>query len=359
MEIEEYVDSNTIQRWGLENLRSVRYEPTVTTVFARSSTLLQRIYPLDTDTQSGLGIRRVVGLPYKSALSNLIWLRAHSENSASIRIGVESSYVFERTGCLLTSRIVAWGHAEIAPVLEILGATLLELESLLNLQIEGFLEEEDIPALSPANYIAVDHQKECKVLVLASDITLDSIESQVRHYCLSYWKDHELMGQKIHLELGIYINPFKRLWRSSELASFELGDLVAIQNYTSSATSRQLRGSLRLRGHQSVNSRYEVFMEMSENDTRLHFGSDTFDEPESIPEESPIAPHEQIELEIQAGKTKILFNDLCSVQAGTLIELREHALPMVTLCVMGSPILEGELVHFQDQLMVQVTKRLD
>lgn len=75
--------------------------------------------------------------------------------------------------------------------------------------------------------------------------------------------------------------------------------------------------------------------------------------------ETSMAPHEEIELEIFAGHTRILFSDLCAIQEGSLLEIREHTLPAVTLRVMGEPILQGELVHFQDQIMIQVTRRVD
>lgn len=359
MEIEEYVDNNAVQRWGLESLRTVRYEPTVTTIFARSQSMLQRVYSFQTETQPELGIRRTTGLPFKSPLGNLIWLSAYTESSSQIRIGLDSAYVFERTGCLVTPRIVSWGGREVVPILDILIATLNELESMLNLQISGYLAEEDIPVISPSDYLSVDHKKQCKAIVLANQVTLNALEDQVRHYCVNYWNDYEKMGKKVHFELGVFLNPSKKQWTSHELASFELGDLVSIQNYATGASSKQIRGCLRLRRFQQKDSKYEVFIQMTEDDTKLHFGGDSFEEPAIAEQDHTIPPHEQIELEIYAGKTKILFNDLCSVQAGTLIELREHALPIVTLCVMGSPILEGELVHFQDQLMVQITKRLD
>ncbi|MCR2747251.1 FliM/FliN family flagellar motor switch protein [Limnobacter parvus] len=350
---------NEPQRWSFESLRSVRYDPTHTTVFARSCGILQRFYEYETETQSELAFRRVTGLPFKGSLGDLIWLSASNEHSADISIGVDSAYVYERTGCFVTPKLAAWGGGSVVPLFDIVCAAINEIENLLNIRVNRFMTLEELPKKSPSNYLAVDHRRVCKVFILGNPVTIGALEEQVRHYCPAFWADHETMSKVVHFEMSVYLNPVQRIWASEELGSLGLGDLVAVQNYTADSVSKSLRGFLRFRGNKFSKSKYEVFLVMNEEDTKLHYGSDDINKFEQEESDKLLAPHEQIELEIHAGRTTILFNDLCSVQAGTLIELREHALPTVTLCVMGSPILEGELVHFQDQLMVQVTRRLD
>ena len=363
MEIEEEISQDSLQSWRMDRLRNVRYEPTSSVIFAKSKSILQKIYPFETERYAELSIRRTMGLPFKGSLDDLVWVLAYSQNGDEIQIGLESAYIFELSGSLITPRIVGWGGGTTVPLLEIVSAVLNELESLLSLQVNRFLASHEVPTRAPNDYMAVDHKKVCKLIVLGTRLALDQLENHARNYCVGYWNSYESMGAQIHFELGIFIYPSKRKWSSDELADLEHGDLVAIQNFDRQESSKTLRGSLRFRGEKFVKKNYEVFIEMNEEDTRLHFGSDELsgqgDSNRMADEDNKLPPHEQIELEIHAGKTKILFNELCSVQEGTLIELREHALPMVTLCVMGSPILEGELVHFQDQLMVQVTKRLD
>lgn len=353
------LEQETPQRWAPDSLRTVRYDPSCTTVFARSSRILQRFYEYETETQSELAFRRVTGLPFKGSLGDLIWLNASNEHSSNICIGVDSAYVYERTGCYVTSKLAAWGGEFIAPLYDIVCAAINEIENLLSIRVNGFMSVDDLPTKNPSNYLAVDHCRMCKVFILGNPVTIEALEEQIRHYCTSFWTDHDEMARRVRFEMAVYINPVLRNWSSESLGSLGLGDLVAIQNYSGDSTSKCLRGVLRFRGNKLSKSKYEVFIVMNEEDTKLHFGSDDINQIDSEAQEKLLAPHEQIELEIHAGRTTILFNDLCSVQAGTLIELREHALPTVTLCVMGSPILEGELVHFQDQLMVQVTRRLD
>ncbi len=353
--------TETPTRWDLDSLKVVRYDQTCSRVFARSVGMIQRVYDYETETQKEVGIRRVTGIPFQGSLGELIWVRAFTEECNDIILGIDSAYIFERTGCYITPKIVEWGGEEIVPLMDIVAAAMFETESLLGVQIAGFYPTTELPTRVPSNYIAIDQRRQCKAILLTNHLTLDSIEERARHFCSNYWSDYESMSKKVRFDMSVYLNCVRKYWCSEELATLELGDLVSIQNYEAEPNSRCLRGTIRFGKNKLGKSKYEVFLIMSDESTKLYFGSDDIHDVPTEEGQRPelIAPHEQIELEIHAGKTTIFFNDLCSVQAGTLIELREHALPTVTLCVMGSPILEGELVHFQDQLMVQVTRRLD
>lgn len=348
-----------IRRWDLDALRSVRYETTQTVLFARHSGMLQRMYAFGDEQAGELQIRCVKGIPCSTPMDGMVWLQAYSESSSAISIGVDSAYIYERTGSLITPQMLAWGGDGVVPLLAIAIAALNEFENFLSIQITSFLPEQEQPKQQVRNYLALDENRDTKVLVLGNALTLKALEEHVSRYCSSYLEDYDQLAGKIRFEMLIGIEPSKKIWRSEELGELAPGDLLAVQNYDYGSPVKGLRGYLRFRGNRYSRAQYEVFIMMSEEGTKLEFGSEELDQVDDGMDESLIPPHENIELEIHAGKTKILFNDLCSVQAGTLIELRDHALPLVTLCVMGSPILEGELVHFQDQLMVQVTRRID
>ena len=65
-----------------------------------------------------------------------------------------------------------------------------------------------------------------------------------------------------------------------------------------------------------------------------------------------------VELDILVGSTTISFNELCNIQEGSLIEISRSLLPIVKMNVAGETVLEGELVRLDQQLMVQVTKKV-
>nr|WP_294888074.1 FliM/FliN family flagellar motor switch protein [uncultured Limnobacter sp.] len=350
--------SNEPLAWDLTLLRKVRYEPTQSVVFARQAGRVQRMYPFEVPDYTTLTLRRVDGFPFSGSASEFVWLDALSENGSEVTIAVAIAYIHERTRCLITPQILESSIAGVVNFVEIIELVVSEMCTLLRLQIRGLLENQGARSIHCNSYFALDHNKYCKALILATPNVLNLIETDVQNYCSQYWRDHRDMGQRIRFKIDVCINTAKRFWGEHELKQLEVGDLVRVQEFHSEHQNKRLRGTLRLRSRTKPSQRYEVFLDMNEQDTQLMVGSGVSPEPAFHEPDTAVAPHEKIELEVYAGKTTILFNDLCSVQAGTLIELQEHALPFVTLSVMGSPILEGELVHFQDQLMIQVTKRL-
>lgn len=116
MEIAEHINEQEVaQVWALDRLRTVRYDATSSTIFARSRSMSQRIYYFDTDRHSDLVIRRTTGLPLKSTISDLIWVSANFPEGNEIQIGLDSAYIFEQTGSLITPQTVDWGGEGTCP----------------------------------------------------------------------------------------------------------------------------------------------------------------------------------------------------------------------------------------------------
>lgn len=348
--------------WDMHEIRKLRNLPPDVAVVHTSKSVQQRVYRFDDALSAGteLAIRRCRGLSGDLNHSELIWLNATFDDHLPLLVGIKPAYIFDRTGCLIKPDMLPNQNAALMPFIEIAKAVLNDIEAVLNLHVENFNEPGDEPESDPRDFISLDHKGTPSLLVLSDSSTLDLLEVRVRDYCTAYWDGYAWLGQRVQYEFGIYVLPRKRLWDQQEIASLEVGDLVATQCHTPDEGSRSLQAVLRLQSDQFKKKQYEVFLQMTENETMLRFDDERLSDvehPQDL-QDGHIAAHEKIELEIYAGKTKITFNDLCAVQEGALIELQEHALPQVTLCVMGTPIFEAELVHFQDQLMLQVIKKL-
>jgi flagellar motor switch/type III secretory pathway protein FliN len=350
------------QSWPISELRKIGYDMVSTQIYSRSSNQVQYSYPFESPTVEGLSLRYTQNFPYTSGLNTSLWLLAFTEDGNQIDLAVDPAYVYQRTGCMVSPRLVHWEAEGLVSMFDIVSSAVGELVLMLNLQVHRFLSLEEWPDQAPATYLALDHRRECKVVMATDALTLQSLDRKIRTYSTDYWKNHQRMGCAIRIPTTILLYPTRSLWGAHELALLEPGDLLALQNFYVRDQGIRIRGGIRFKNHKNLRKQFEVFIQMNEEDTRLYFGSDDINASAGHDDtfnDNQIAPLEEIELEIHAGKTTVLFNDLCNVQAGTLIELREHSLPFVRLCVMGSPILEGELVNFQDQVMIQVTKRLD
>lgn len=360
MTLENLDESVLVHPWSVGDLRKIHYDQSATSIYARLGGCVQQSTPLQSPTERGLSIRYTENFPMAGGLSGHLWVQAFTESGNEIDLAIDPSYIFERTGCLISPKISQWGGGPLVSIFKIVSAAVSELTMVLNLSLERFLEHHEIPAKPPTDYLALDHLRDCKIVLGGGTKTLSDIYNKFRSYSTSFWTDYERMGRVIRIPANIRIYPTRSLWAANELASLEEGDLLAVQNFRTSQGDIRIRGGIYFKNHKNLKKQFEVFIQMNEEDTSLHFGSDELSSEQDTPTEAAsLAPLDEIELEIQAGKTTILFNDLCSVQAGTLIELRDHSLPFVKLCVMGSPILEGELVTFQDQVMIQITKRLD
>lgn len=365
MEIDrtQQLESLSVTPWNLSALRTVRQKIDSLSIYASKSRVWQRLYFYDSGHLADLTVRRTVGLPFSGSVHELVWTQAEAPDGQLFYIGLESAYVYERTGLLINPRIALGKHPQWVPVQDIVEAVLLQLEPILGFHTGSVVDVDELPDRirhsKLVNYLALDHKQQCKLIVVGSHRVLDALEVQAKSYCSDYWAGHQRMGKRVALVLNLALYPTQRFWAMDDLADLAEGDLLALQaRQTSSSLAPALRGQLRLCGQTNRSSTYEVFVQMNDEDASLQFCSEPQlddDPPPSV----QVPPHELIELQIYAGAIQVPFGDLCAVQAGTLVELTEHHLPMVTLCVNGSPILEGELVVFKDQVMVQIVKRLE
>lgn len=349
--------------WNADAIRKIRNIPPDIGVISPSGQLFQRVYRFENafSGSSSLAIRRLQGVKPHFRATDYIWLNAYTDHEGELTIGVSSSYLYERTGCLINSSMLGSEQHEWMPFLDIVKAVLNELETLLGLQIESFCESDPDLSQDPNDQLLMDYQGSTALLVFSDPAMLNHLENGAKNYCSDYWEKFEWLGTKVAFRFRISLMPRKRIWALHEIAELAPGDLIALNLGATESGYKEVRAILRFETEQLNRKQYEVYLQMDEDETRIQFESDSPAESFNLQDaqQEHIAAHEQIELEVYAGKTKITFNELCSVQKGTLIELREHALPKVTLRVMGVPIFEAELVHFQEQLMLQVLKKLE
>lgn len=331
-------------------------------LFAPRHGIFQRVYKFHTGRSVELSLRRTKGISCSSSTSELIWLEAHDAQGESIFLGVESEYVFERTGMLVTPGLVAQANQITVPIYSIMQAVLYELEPILGFEVQGLRQPDELPSQIRSHplrdYMALDHQGHCKVLIVSSSECLNAMEFEVRNYCPEYLTHRRDWARKIKTPIALGLHALKSRWSADEVGELDSGDLLALKGGWTSESSYLLRGYFQLRRAGTGNFKYEVQYSMNEDELNMEFRGDTIEDKRESAIEIDAPPHEQVELDILIGHTRIPLGELCAVQAGTLIELGQHSLPLVTLCVNGEPILEGELVHFKDQLMVQVLKRL-
>lgn len=344
------------------SLKTVHHAPVSQSVYAPSHGIVQHVYNFNRGYLAELSLRRTTGVPRLGSVHDLIWLQGGSADGENVYIGVESEYVFERTGMLVTPALVAENCPEIIPARVVMEAVLYELEPILGFEVQCLIQREDLPdflALKPLrDYIALDHKNRFKMLIASNKQCLDQMEAEARNYCFDFLTRQRDFSERIRTSISLGIYPVKRGWYPLDLNGLDVGDLVALSGGPLANRGYCLQGFLRLRRVGQQGFKYGVQYNMNDEEVSLEFTGESIDDYQQTKIDMAVPPHEQVELEVVVGHTSIPLAELCAVQSGTLIELGQHSLPLVTLCVNGETILEGELVHFKDQLMVQITKRV-
>lgn len=359
---ENLAHPNEVTLFDVGSLKTIHYAPASQSVYAPSHGVLQHVYNFNRGHLAELSLRRTTGIVRLGSVYDLIWLQAINAEGESVYIGVESEYVFERTGMLVTPALVAENTPEIIPAFVVLEAVLFELEPILGFEVQCLVQREELPDFlvqKPLrDYLALDHKTRFKLLITSTTQCLDQMEEEARNYCFDFLSRQREFSQRIRTSISLGIYPVKRGWYPLDIDELCVGDLLALSGGPHETQGYCLKGFLRLRRVGQHGYKYGVQYIMDDQDVSLEFTGESIDDFQQSKIDINVPPHEQVELEVLVGHTSIPLAELCAVQAGTLIELGQQSLPMVTLCVNGEAILEGELVHFKDQLMVQITKRI-
>lgn len=350
-------DDTTIALWETNQLRVIHYDPLKTRLVNNASDACQVIYKSHSTKYSALQIRRSKGFPITTSLLDLIWILCKTSRDMQVLVAVDPAFVFNQTGALVNRRIVEWNDSRVTPVFEISTAVVVGFTQLLDLQFLRFAHAGEQGNIMLDNYLSVDDALQTRFYIFSDAKTLEYLEVRIRDHSESVWQAKNYFGKKVNYQFNFYLYPRKKFWSIKDLENIEQGDLLDLENFvcTEGSDPIKLRGNIQYQQY-SIKNRYEVFLAMNADNTQLEFGIDSMSSEQNT--EQAVAPHEEIELEVYAGSTRLFFNELCTIQEGTLLELREHSLPQVTLSVNGNPLMEGELVQFQGQIMVQITRIL-
>lgn len=359
---DDHLLASDLAPWDGSKLKRLRADELHSSIFAVSHGVLQHTYHYTDGQLSELTIRRTIGVERAGSKLDLMWLRGFDSGGNAIYIGIDAEYVYERTGMLSSAAVVQYANPTTVPVFDVLVAVVFELEPILGIQAEALMNETEVLEVLPEgpliDYLALDHKRRTKAVFFGSRPALDAMEANARDYCTDYWQRQDQFAAFIRKPIGLGLYLSKRLWEAEEYQAIQIGDLLALQGLRTSPNNYRLRGYLRLMNQDVAGYKYEVQFNMSENEVDVEFSGDSINDSQQQAIHLDVPAHEQIELDVVAGQTTIPLGELCAVQTGTLIELGRSNLPMVTLCVNGEAVLEGELVHFKDQIMVQVTRRL-
>lgn len=358
VELEKKMDEGVLTPFIPAGLRHIRYEETKSSIVGPTSGLRQTVYSFTNSLGDTFRLRRSFGgLPAETP-GYFIWLEADFPETDRIKIGIDPAYVFERTGCLVTPTILNWKQTELVPFAQLCDMAIEEMAQLAGIEPRQFVTDLDTLPQLFTDHISLDIDHQCRLLIIAEREQITQIENHIRDHCEQYWANRDWYGARVGVSFELYLQPRKSTWAEYELSEIKVGDLIGLMGAGLSSGEYSITSTIRTKKADGSWCGYEAFLKMNENNSYIEYGRTDMNSPQTMATDA-IGAHEEIELQLYAGKTKLPFSDLCTLQEGTLLELQNHDLPRVVLMVQGTPILEGELVYFQDQIMVQITRRID
>lgn len=357
---EAQLSQDALERWSEDELRKVGSDgqlPCLLTADGERSLL--RV-PLRLENGQDWVLRRSKGLWTGGIQLDMVWVAClcGEELTPNLFLGIDPAFVYETTRCLLNPRVAQWNDSRIAPIFDIACASVEPIQLTLGFRCIQFMASPVAHEDLAHDQVVMELEGKARIVMAGSSLVLDRVEQRAREFSALVWNARSAWGARLFRRFDVQLFPRQRWWEANSLKALEPGDLLDLENFDQSpqAGGRSVRGGIRRAGRRHE-PQMEIFLMMDEYGSNLRMGQDTPLQQDHGGAVSSL-DGEFVELEIHAGTTRVVFNDLCTLQEGALIELRDHALPKVTLCLEGNPLMEGELVRFQGQVMVQITRIL-
>jgi flagellar motor switch/type III secretory pathway protein FliN len=289
---------------------------------------------------------------------------------------VSLQMIWRVSGYWFTKELINWAAEKDDEIFQIIFHAMSDVCNFFSWTIRSIIPIEPGDLKNGMNSLSLK-DKDNNILLVASGgkSLIDSCEYTIRSCSVDYHKACLWLGSRIKLPIKFYLNLSNSIIRKSDYESLSTGDLLSLpQQWVSdqvarlkgTAVCKGLRGNLWIQG---------VFLRMDEKGAKMEFQADEWDRHDGSFEDADLYTSisenaeskikiagdgpDAVHLELVVGSTTVSFNDLCALQEGSLLELSSTLLPMAEIKVAGEVIFEGELVRMGNQIMVQITRKVD
>ncbi len=316
---------------------------------------------------------RQEGFDFQIDLRKYCFMNVVDENGKPLTLGLLPQMIWDKSGYWLTTDLIDWAKTNEPQIIDIVLYALKEIFDFLGFSYIETSTKFGISSLSNDLCYVMSPNNLPQLLIQANKETLDEIEFKLRHYSTHYHKNCLWLGSKVNFPLDCYLLAFKSLFSVKEISALQIGDLIRLQQRESPKNMVLLNARVLCKGLQSKNWVQNVFLKITNEGFEMEFDDDEWQLEDGNPDLDGLNDYSQqgadfklaeqgpdaIHLDLHIGSTTLSFNELCNVQQGSLIELKNSTLPIVLIKIGNETILEGELVRLKDQLMVQVIRKVE
>jgi flagellar motor switch/type III secretory pathway protein FliN len=312
------------------------------------------------------------GLQTTLPAGEYFFLEVQDEHGGNLTVAVRPDLVWELSGYWFNVELVEWSIENDDEILNILYYALSTVSDYFGWSVRGLLANKSLENqyIDDGLYL-LKRNTHTQIAAYAESPVLDQCEFRIRQYSTEYRKNCLWLGRKISFRLDAYMESVKSVFELNEIIGLEIGDLIPLKQIWLQQGVVQIAARAVCQSMQGKVWARKIFLRIDNEDARMEFEDDDWEQENNsghqpanlsvnnadgfkMGDRGPDA----VELDILVGSTTISFNELCNIQEGSLIEISRSLLPIVKMNVAGETVLEGELVRLDQQLMVQVTKKV-
>ena len=368
--IPDFQDSPNVELFSISELRDIEDIASNVCLISEDEKRRCQVYEIELGKLGKVQVSRRQGISEtrETNFGLFFLLEACDDHGEAVMLDVSPELIWALSGYWLTAELVEWSIENEEEIFDILYFALSDVCNYFGWSLRQIVRRDSSFHKTHLDCLQlIEGSGKCVLSAHGGVHSLNAAEEAVRRLSVAYYHNSLWLGRKVKFKLECHLQLARRHFVLEELMKLNEGDLLYLKQNWLASSDVQLFGHVICKGVGSTRWRRSVFVRMNDKEVRMEFESEDWQsEPEDggLSESNGAAQGDQqgpdaVELDLVVGSTVLSFNDLCNIQEGSLVEIKDSLLPLVRLNIAGETILEGELVRLNQQLMVQVTKKVD
>lgn len=362
------IAEEAVTKWVIQELPELTLIPKEKSHIFGGSGHCRRVYKTILSELGECLVIRNLGEPFIEPPTGKIYCQLESFGGEAVVAVISPELIWNKSMYHLNQAQVDWSLENNAQIEDVIRYSILDFLEAFDLSIKGLLNTNRLSELQLGDdNIVVNVNNQDAISLYAGRGYLDNLEIGVRQFSEHFVRNKMWLGSCVSFKMKAYIHLTKKYFSVSDLNNLSHGDLLDLsQEYKKECF--KLKASAVYQYLHGKRMRCRVSLMVDKKGVRMEFESGKSEEDEFhnefdedlAPTGNPIEQHnELVELEILAGTARLSFDDLCALGEGSLIEVEKSTLPMVSLRVHGTTVMEAELVRLGNRMMLQVVKKVE
>ncbi|MBU0785075.1 MAG: FliM/FliN family flagellar motor switch protein [Gammaproteobacteria bacterium] len=357
-----------VTNWVIEDLPELTDIPKEKSHIFGGSGHCRRVYKTILSELGQCLVIRNLGDTFVEPAAGKIYCELESFGGESVIAVISPELIWNKSMYHINQAQVDWSMENNAQIEDVVRYSILDVLEAFDLSMKGLVSSAKLSdlRLSEDNIVVNVHNQNV-ISLYASSKYLADLEIEVRQFSEQFARNKMWLGSCVSFKMKAYLHLTKKYFSVNDLNSLSHGDLLDLLQENKNDCFK-LKASAVYQYLHGKRMRCRVSLIVDKKGIRMEFESGKSEEDEFqsevdldlAPTGNPIEQHnELVELEILAGTARVSFDDLCALGEGSLIEVEKSTLPMVSLRVHGTTVMEAELVRLGNRMMLQIVRKVE